>query len=115
MGVSHKKRSAQCSGRGREPARLECEDAQVNTQDGGECEIDKEWTGEGSGGVQNGHSSLGRSESRAGRRRWDSLSEPSGCRLYLEEKLRFYIGECNPQLFLSVCSMPSSMLNAYTF
>lgn len=110
MGVSHKKRSAQCSGRGRGPARLECEDAQVNTQDGGECEI-----GEGSGGVQNGHCSLGRSDSRAGRRSWDSLSKPSGCRLYLEEKLRFYIRECNPRLFLSVCSIPGSMLNAYTF
>ena len=66
-------------------------------------------------GVQNGHSSLGSSESRAGQRSWDSQSKPNGCRLYLEETLRFYIRECNPQLFLSVCYIPSSMLNAYTF
>ena len=113
---SQKERSAQCSGRGREPASLRVWGCPgKHTGRGWIWDKTKNGLVRAMEGVQNGHSSLGSSESRAGQRSWDSQSKPNGCRLYLEETSRFYIRECNPQLFLCVCYIPSSMLSAYTF
>ena len=113
---SQKERSAQCSGRGREPASLRVWGCPgKHTGRGWIWDKTKNGLVRAMEGVQNGHSSLGSSESRAGQRSWDSQSKPNGCRLYLEETSRFYILECNPQLFLCVCYIPSSMLSAYTF